>query len=1080
MKGPFLFIVPELRTAETLLEDLQFFQKEAGQKTLLFPEYETLPYDDLPPHPEIVRERVNVLFSLLRNEEVMVVASVKALMQRVLPPSDLKDSVFSLSVGEEVERDRLVEFLGQGGYVPATIVEERGDYSVRGIIIDVYTPFYEKPLRLEFDGDRLTSIRPFEVETQRSVTVSFMEQALLLPSRDRPSEASHRSSSTLFHYLRDNAVVFIGEGDEVEREAKDFSQFIEDRHEKAEAKKGVVPRPESLFLNHEDLSSSLDRFRTVFLHEGPVPAPRCEQAYSFEMETHETLQREMRSALSSKGGTGEASPFSILLRTLRHWQEKGITTLVVSHTAGQAERLRDLFSEYGTDVRLERERGFWDTIQAGTGQITLLVGSLSSGFRNVQEGWSLLTEEEIFGERRRVGEGKGRRGQTLASYRELREDDYVVHIDYGVGLYKGLKHLNFEGVANDYLLLEYFDGDKVYVPVDRLNLIQRYIGGDGKHPKLDKLGGASWQRAMRKAKAAVTEMVKDLIDLYAARQVFTGNPFTPPDRSYREFEATFEYEETPDQVKAIDEVMSDMTNSKPMDRLICGDVGFGKTEVALRAAYRAVMDGKQMAILVPTTVLAQQHHQTFSERFKTYPVVIEALSRFKSAREQKEVLKRLREGKVDIVVGTHRLLQKDVAFRDLGLVVIDEEHRFGVSHKEKLKQLRKLVDVMTLTATPIPRTLQMAISGIRDLSLIQTPPENRLAIRTFVVRYDDDLIQEAIRRELDRGGQVFFVTHRVQNITSIAHHLRRLVPEASLAIAHGQMKERELEKVMLQFVKREYNLLVCTSIIESGLDIPTANTILINHAERFGLADLYQLRGRVGRGNHQAYAYFLIPGDLTLSHDAARRLRAIQELSALGSGFQLAIQDLEIRGAGNLLGASQSGHIAAVGFELYTQLMEKAVREIRGEDVVEEMTPEIHFHVPAFIPEHYVEDPGERLSLYRRLSLCRSDTEVETLREELLDRFGRIPEPVSSLLEVIKVKIVLARLSIKRFEQTPARMILTFDASTRVSEKKVVELVCRGKGQYRLTPDSRLVVEGWPDLRKNPFGAAKSLLQALA
>jgi transcription-repair coupling factor (superfamily II helicase) len=574
-------------------------------------------------------------------------------------------------------------------------------------------------------------------------------------------------------------------------------------------------------------------------------------------------------------------------------------------------------------------------------------------------------------------------------------------------------------------------------------------------------------------------MVKELLDLYAARQVFEGFKFPPLDQFYKEFEAAFEYEETLDQMQAIDEVMRDMDKPKPMDRLICGDVGYGKTEVAIRAAYRAVMSGKQVAILVPTTVLAQQHSQTFSERFKMYPVSIEVLTRFKSAREQKEILERLKAGKVDIIIGTHRLLQKDVSFRDLGLVVIDEEHRFGVSHKEKLKQMRKLVDVITLTATPIPRTLQMAVSGIRDLSLIQTAPENRLSIRTFVIRYDEEVIRDAIRREFQRGGQVFFVHHRVQNIHSIANRLKHLVPEASLAVAHGQMGEKELEKAMLQFVRKEVNLLVCTSIIESGLDIPAANTILINHAERFGLADLYQIRGRVGRGSHQAYAYLIIPGELTLSKDAMRRLRAIQELSELGSGFKLAVQDLEIRGAGNLLGPSQSGHIAALGLELYTQLMEKAVKEMKGEEIVEEITPEIHFHLPAFIPETYVEDPGERLSLYRRLSLSRSDEEVERIRGELIDRFGKHPKEVDHLLEVIKVKILLTRLSIKKLEETPSQFVLTFDESTLVSPRRVVDFVRQGGGKYRITPDSKLVIEEWPGARQDPFGAAKKLLQAL-
>ena len=1079
-KGALLIIVPSLQNADTLMEDLQFFQTETSGAALLFPQWETLPYDEIPPHPEIMRERVRCLFPLLRGEEAIVVAPVRALMQKVLRPADLEKTTFSLSAGDEIDREDLLRFLQRAGYGSARIVEERGDFSVRGAIIDIYSALYEEPLRLEFDGDRLESIRRFETQTQRSIAGSAMEEAILLPAGDTSGDHPDSSLGSFFDYLKKEMPVFVEEMDEVEREGEAFSRLIQDHYEKARAKKGFVPSPETAYLPFDEIVLSLRKFRIAFLQDGPVAPPQCERLLPFEIESNEDLRSEIRMALSGEKGSSEASPFSILLKKLLQWQQKGIRIFIVSHTAGQAERLKELFSSYEVASRIEKERGFREVLdQPGEG-LTLLVGSLSSGFQNSREGWVLLTEEEIFGERRRLREGKARKGSSFASYRELRENDFIVHTDYGVGLYRGLKHLNIGGVANDYLLLEYVDEDKVYVPVDRLNLIQRYTGSDGSSPKLDKLGSRAWERAKKKAKAAVSEMVKELLELYAARQAFQGVTFPPRDQFYKEFEATFEYEETPDQAKAVEDVMRDMGNSKPMDRLICGDVGYGKTEVAIRAAYRAVMSGKQVAVLVPTTVLAQQHHQTFRERFKTYPVVIEVLSRFKAPREQKETLKRLAEGRVDIVIGTHRLLQKDVVFRDLGLVVIDEEHRFGVVHKEKLKQMRKTVDVITLTATPIPRTLQMGLSGIRDLSLIQTPPENRLSIQTFVIRYDDEAIREAVEREFQRGGQVFFVHPRVQSIHAVAHQLKRLLPEASLAVAHGQMREKELEKVMLQFIKREFNLLVCTSIIESGLDIPTANTILINHAERFGLADLYQLRGRVGRGSHQAYAYLLIPGDLTLSRDAMRRLRAIQELSELGSGFKLALQDLEIRGAGNLLGASQSGHITAVGFELYSQLMEKALSELKGEEVVEEITPEIHFHLPAFIPETYVEAPGERLALYRRLSLCRSDEEVETLREELADRFGRIPFEVAHLLEVIKVKILLTRLSIKRFEETPSQLVLAFDETTKVSPKKLVDFVHRGKGQYRFTPDSRLIIEGWPDLRKDPFEASKKLLQALA
>ncbi len=1079
VRGPFLVVVPTLRKAEILSEDLRFFQKKRGGQISLFPPWETLPYDEIPPHPEIVRERVNSLFQLARGEEVVIVSSVKALMQKVLSPHDLKGLTFSLGVGEEMDREGLVHFLREGGYTSARIAEERGDFSLRGGIIDIYTPFYKDPLRLEFDGDRLESIRRFDTETQRSI--GQMDKAILLPARD--SAGTEKNLGTFFDYLKGNCIVFIEEGDEVEREAEAFDRQILEHYEKALLKKAVPP-PVSLYLGFEDFSLSLERLKRVYLQEGPVAPAQCQQVLSLEMEANEELQREIKAALSIKTAPAETSPFSIFLKKLRDWRDKGMKVFIASHTAGQAERLRGLLSNYELESHLEETEGFMEVKEELQDGITLLVGPLSSGFRNPHEGWILLTEEEIFGERRRVTEGRPRTppaaGPAFSSFGELQDGDFVVHIDYGVGLYQGLKHLSIGGVSNDYLLLEYLEGDKLYVPVDRLNLIHRYVGGDGRPPRLEKLGGTSWQRAKKRAKAAASEMVKELLDLYAARQAFDGFGFSPPDRFYREFEATFQYEETPDQSKAIEDVMRGMGDPKPMDRLVCGDVGYGKTEVAIRASYRAVMDGKQVAILVPTTVLAQQHLQTFRERFKVYPVVIEVLSRFKSPAEQKEIVQRLKEGKVDIVIGTHRLLQKDVAFRDLGLVVVDEEHRFGVSDKEKLKQIRKLVDVITLTATPIPRTLQMAISGIRDLSLIQTPPENRLSIQTSVVRYDDGMIREAVRKEFDRGGQVFFVHPRIQNIYTIASHLKQLVPEASLAVAHGQMRGRDLEKVMLQFVARESNLLVCTNIIESGLDIPAANTILINHAERFGLADLYQLRGRVGRGCHQAYAYLLVPSELALSPDAMRRLRAIQELSELGSGFKLAIRDLEIRGAGNLLGPSQSGQITAVGLEFYTQLMEKAVKELRGEEVVEEITPEIHFRLPAFIPEDYVEDPSERLSLYRRLSFTRSDEEVDAIREELVDRFGRLPLEVVHLLEVIKVKIILTRLSVRKFEQTPSQFVLTLDETARISPQRVVELVHREKGRFRITPDSRLVVEGGPEVKKDPFGTARTLLQALA
>jgi len=636
-----------------------------------------------------------------------------------------------------------------------------------------------------------------------------------------------------------------------------------------------------------------------------------------------------------------------------------------------------------------------------------------------------------------------------------------------------------EGVENDYLLIEYEAGDRLYVPVDRFNLVHKYIGAGEGAPKLDRLGGQAWVRAKKRVRRAVEEAARELVEIYAARRFFQGFSFSPSNAYVKEFEATFEYEETPDQGEAIEQVMADMESARPADRLVCGDVGYGKTEVAIRAAFKAALDCKQVAVLVPTTVLAQQHYLTFSSRLKGYPVVVESLSRFKPRAEQTEILARLREGKIDIIIGTHRLLREDVTFRDLGLLIIDEEHRFGVSHKERLKEMKKVVDCIILTATPIPRTLQMSLLGIRDLSLINTPPPNRQSIRTYLVNFDEEVIREAIRTEIARGGQVFFVHNRVKDIEAMAALVQGLVPEARLAVAHGQMPGRVLEGVMMRFVEREIDLLVCTSIIESGLDIPNANTIIINHAERFGLADLYQLRGRVGRSAERAFAYLICPPRQQLSREAMRRLRAIQELTELGSGFRLAMRDLEIRGAGNLLGHVQSGHIAEVGFELYNSLLEQAIRELKGEEVRERVTPEIHLPVEALIPPDYIAHDNQRLILYKRLAVLQEEGEVEKIKGELQDRFGPVPQSLLNLLEVIRLKIWLSRFSVKRFELRDKRAVLAFASEGVISAEKVVQLIEQGGGKYRLTQDMRLIFTTEASDWQGALAETRAVLQGL-
>ncbi|HEY9073177.1 MAG TPA: transcription-repair coupling factor, partial [Desulfobaccales bacterium] len=731
----------------------------------------------------------------------------------------------------------------------------------------------------------------------------------------------------------------------------------------------------------------------------------------------------------------------------------------------RAERLARLLQE----ENLEAEVNLTPTWEPGS-RVEITVGELSGGFKLLSQGLIVLTEDEALGFRPEGRRHKEKPApQDLSSLADLEEGDYIVHLDHGIGIYRGLVKLSVGPQANDFLELEYLNGDRLYLPVDRLNLVQKYLGVEGAEPRVERLGGKTWERTKGRVKKAVEKIARELVELYAMRRVLPGHHFSPPDPVYREFEATFEFAETPDQEQAIQEVLSDMASDKPMDRLICGDVGYGKTEVAVRAAFKAAMDGKQVAMLVPTTVLAEQHYETFRRRLAHYPVEVRALSRFKSPAEQRKVLADLAAGRVDIVIGTHRLLSKDVVFKDLGLAIIDEEQRFGVKQKERLKEWRRTVDVLTLTATPIPRTLQLSLTGLRELSLINTPPEDRHAVRTYLCRPERAVIQAAIRRELARGGQVFFVHNRVRNLGTWARHVQEMVPEARVAMAHGQMAERELEKVMVRFWHREVDVLVCTAIIEAGLDIPAANTIIINRAHTLGLAQLYQLRGRVGRSQAQAYAYLLVPDEAALSNEAQKRLKALMEFTELGSGFKIAMHDLQIRGAGNLLGQAQSGQLAEVGYELYLQLLEQAIREFKGEPEDLAPDPEIRLPLAAYLPEDYVPDVQQRLALYRRLSGRLSPESIRELEEEFQDRFGPLPEEGRNLLEVVRLKYQLRQLGLKRLEVQDGFARLQFAQPERLDLQRLVNLLKSKPDMFRLNRDQtlrvRLPQEGPPLVR---------------
>ena len=1090
---PLVIVTADQESAEELCRELRFFT-DRPEAIFPFPAWDVTPFDAASPHPDLVGERLNALVRLLDGRAAALVLPLASLLQRVIPRATLGEVCQYLVTGEELEREALLEKLVKLGYSHVPIVEDRGSFSVRGGILDIFPPDLAKPVRIEFFGDLIETMRLFDPVSQRSLEP--LSELVLLPSRevilsdqvlqafaprlkrrcdhlgigaDRRRELMeqlqhaiyppgidflqplfHPGLETVLDYAGPAAVRVCVDPAALEQAGEQFLAELAEAVARAELRDTVTCETAELFLSPGELES--------LLASGPrLLLPRLEIAG----EGGETLRLAARANTDLKlelnaDGDRMLAP---LTEKIVSWIAAGNRVLIPCHQAGQARRLYELLSHYRLPLEISEER-FPGAALRPPGRVEILIGEISRGFRLEAERLVVVAEEEIFGKRvKRRGLSEARKQQLLTSLAELKPGDHMVHIDFGVALYRGLQHLSLTGIEGDFLLLEYAGGDKLYLPVDRINLVQRYVGAEGIEPKLDRLGAAGWEKAKAKARAEVQEMAAELLKIHAAREVQEGYRFSPADDMYREFEAAFAFEETPDQAAAIDQVIADMESTRPMDRLVCGDVGYGKTEVAMRAAFKAALDGKQVAILVPTTVLAQQHAESFAGRLKDYPVRVEMLSRFRTPQQQKLILEGVKKGEVDILIGTHRLLQKDVVFKDLGLLIVDEEQRFGVAHKEKLKQFRAVVDILTLTATPIPRTLYMSMMGIRDLSIIDTPPVDRLAIKTFVSRSSDELIREAVLRELRRGGQVFFVHNRVQSIGAMAEELRRIVPEARIVVGHGQMAEKELEKVMLSFMHGEANLLLCTTIIESGLDIPSANTLIVNRADTFGLSQLYQLRGRVGRSKQRAYAYLLIPGEGSISADARERLKIIQELTELGAGFRIATHDLEIRGAGDLLGARQSGDIVAVGYELYAELLDEAVRTLKGEAMPERVEPEIKLRIPAFIPEDYVRDPNQRLLIYKKLTGPADAAEVDDIRAELVDRFGALPMAAVYLLEVMRIRVVLKRLLVKEIELAGSELVLSFHERTPVSPDSITALLRKEKGKYRFTPEFRLYVK---------------------
>ena len=1099
-----LIITPTLEEAEDCCRELLFFltepdlPKQEEKQVVLYPPDGEFPFTARTRNPEQKSGQVEILHRLMRGgDPFIMVAPAAAVVRKTIPRAVLERYARRIRVGEEVDREALASLLVKGGYLKVGVVEDRGDFSIRGGIIDVFPPGCAYPLRVELFGDCIESIRRFDAATQRSrgeltaawiapvsdaileeegldeivermkgsageqlqVTGKWEELAASLARFQAPAELErflpfiYPQPETLLDYLSAQCAVFLHDREVIRGELHNYRAEAGEQHAKCLQQGYPAPPVSGFYLSPEELDEGLQYFQTLSLDTLGGARPEG-TAVSYITSSNEDLRRELLETTSSQG------MLSPLVGRLREWEEEGYGILIICHALSEAHKLMALLEEYGIAAGLSEREGFdYHGDLSVTHRRWIQISSFTRGFRFPQARLIVITEEEIFGEKkRRPAPPRLKSSYFISDFGELEAGDCVVHVDHGVGIYRGLKQLEVGGERSDYLLIEYQGNDRLYLPIDRVKLVQKYRGADGAHPPIDRLGGTAWKRTKSRVKHSLMAMAKDLLDIYASRKLLQGHPFSSPDHYYREFEATFPYEETPDQLAAIEDVMRDMNDPKPMDRLICGDVGYGKTEVAVRSSFRAAMDGKQVAFLVPTTILAQQHYQTIAGRLKPYPIRVEMLSRFKSRAEQKEIIKGLADGSIDIIVGTHRLIQKDVHFKDLGLVIIDEEQRFGVAHKERLKRMRKTVDVLTLTATPIPRTLHMSMVGVRDMSVINTPPEDRLAIRTFITRFDGGVIREAITRELSRGGQIFFVHDRVRTIPAMARYLSGLIPEAKLGVAHGQMSERQLEKVMLAFVNREVNLLVCTTIIESGLDFPAANTMIVNRADRLGLAQLYQLRGRVGRSKFRAYCYLLTPGEEALSRDARERLQAIFEFSELGSSLRLATRDLEIRGAGNILGASQSGHIAAVGLDLYTQLMEEAIKELKGETIVPDIDPEIALSIPAFIPEDYLSDINQRLLFYKKLASCPDDGSIDAVGDELVDRFGKLPPPVSNLLRVMHLKTILRRYLVTRITCRRKEIILNFHPQAEHSLDKILALIASNPRRYRLSPQLQFII----------------------
>jgi transcription-repair coupling factor (superfamily II helicase) len=1131
--GPVLYVVPDEAEVDAYKAAFEFFlggkrsddDPLAPPLVLDLPAPESSPYAEVQPDSRCTMQRLALLYRLANHlAPPVVIASAAGLFRRVIPPGPFAQLCGVVEVGMTLDRDTLARDLLRVGFSRTQVVDDPGTFAVRGSVIDVFSPVYRHPARLELFGDDVESLRLFDAATQRTLrpierlvfhaareTVASEgadPRARILAAADHAAYPSSKTRSILesidagesffgieslapvfharmgsiFEYFPQATRVVVEDPEAtLEQARRELSRLREQAKHRLQDYRLALD-PGEFFLDEEEAREALLERERIELHTVEIERPAAEPGEELPMRLRldAAPTTGLRAELLSTRGEGDIG--DPLARKLRAWLDDGYRIHLVVPGRGHADRLSALLSALGLSPKRGRGAG-----KTGLGAIagshdegaslTILEGPLTRGFHLPSDRVVVVAEEEIFGPRahRPTPPTKAPSFGDLAG---MADGDLIVHDEHGVGRYRGLTRIAIRGVTQDFLHLEY-SGGALYLPVYRLGVVHRFAGGSPETVRLDKLGGATWVEKRRRVSAETRKMAEELLQLYAQRRALPGHAFPAPDVMFGEFEESFAFDETPDQERAIRDVLGDMQADTPMDRLVCGDVGYGKTEVALRAALLSVLGGRQVAVLAPTTVLVEQHFVTFSERFRDFPVRVASLSRFRRPAEQKTIVREIEEGKVDVVVGTHRLLSRDVRFKHLGLIVIDEEQRFGVTHKERLKEMRSQVDVLTLTATPIPRTLQMGLAGLREISVIATPPADRLAIRTFVCHFDPQLLGEAIAKELARGGQVFFVHNRIEDLAKLAREIRAIAPKARVAMAHGQMTEDKLAKVMIDFVDGRYDILCCTTIIESGLDIPRANTMIVNQADRFGLAQLYQLRGRIGRSRERAFCYLVVPSDHRMNAEAQQRLAVLQRFTELGAGFQVATADLEIRGAGELLGAKQSGLVAAVGFDTYARILEEAVAELRGQPIRAEHDPEISVDVPAFLPDDFIPDTGQRLEFYRRLAQAADEDAIRAIEAELEDRYGRLPDEAQLLREVMIDKTLVRKLGARGYELGAARMVLTVGADPRLDPAKVMKLIERKDSRWKLSPDMRLSYAFTEVEREDRMAAVRARLHDL-